>query len=314
MSNYERDPREVAARYRVKKDEKGKFELCSEQGSSVNLSHLGTFLHFKTTPNAVRWHAGHWHSEGAFYVINLLVAELDIGFPGEEGWSSDLVDNCFFVIDGEVLKYLPLTQLRIVSEEQFNVEKSRDAANKLAVEKALAAENGADENGEELTPETKRADDSSLSFWRATITHCRAEPELDIDESLECTIGLPQAHFQQLLDGCLSERVSGAYFHGIGGALSSSFQMGVARDLILLADEGFDVKIDSLTLDYRVEPEVPTKSEEEIEEEPCSPSETEKMLAALERVTAGIGALRSTVITTAWVLAVALIVATFIKS
>ena len=304
MSNYERDPREVAARYRVKKDEKGKFELCSEQGSPVNLSHCGAFLNFETTPNAVRWHAGDWHSEGAFYVINLLVAELNIGFPGEEGWSSELADNCFFVIDGEGLRYLPLTQLRIVSEEQFNIEKSRIAAERAAV---AAAE------GDAPTPKTKRADDSTPSFGRATITHCRADPELDIDGFLECTIGLPQAYFQQLLDGCLSERVSGAYFHGIGGALSSSIQMGVARDLILLAGEGFDINIDSLTLDYRVEPEAPAKSEEKIEEEPCSPSETEKMLAALEHVTAGIVALRSTIITTAWVLAVALIVAIFIK-
>ena len=310
MSNYERDPRKVAARYRVKKDEEGKFELCSEQGSSVKLSHHGAYLDFKTTLNAVRWHAGHWRSEGAFYVINLLVAELDIGFPGEEGWSSDLADNCFFVIDGEALRYLPLTQLRIVSEAQFNFEKAWDASNKLAVEKALAAE-----KGEELT-ETEGDDDSAPSFpsfGRATITHCRADPELDIDGFLECTIGLPQAYFQQLLDGCLSERVSGAYFHGIGGALSSSIQMGVARDLILLAGEGFDININSLTLDYRVEPEAPAKSEEKIEEEPCSPSETEKMLAALEHVTAGIVALRSTIITTAWVLAVALIVAIFIK-
>ena len=33
MSDYETDPREVAARYRVKKDEEGKFQICSEQGS-----------------------------------------------------------------------------------------------------------------------------------------------------------------------------------------------------------------------------------------------------------------------------------------
>ena len=295
MSNYERDPREVAARYRVKKDEEGKFELCSEQDSSVNLSRLGAFLDFKTTLNAICWHAE--KGTEAFYVVNLLVAELDIGFPGEEGWSSDLVDNCFFVIDGEALRYLPLTQLRILSEEQFNIEKSQLAAAK----------------GEALTPKAKGDDDSAPSLGRATIVHCGAMPELDIDESLECTIGLPQVHFQQLLDGCLSERISGVHFRGIGGALSSSFQYGEARDLILLAGEGFDINFNSLTLDYRVEQEAPAKSEEEIEEEPRSPSETEKMLAALERVTAGIGVLRSTVITTASVLAVALIVATFIK-
>jgi len=38
MLNHESDPREVAAKYRVKKDEEGKFQICSEQGSSVNLN------------------------------------------------------------------------------------------------------------------------------------------------------------------------------------------------------------------------------------------------------------------------------------
>ena len=187
----------------MKKDEEGKFEFLSEQGPSVRPSyHTYTSLGFKTTLSAVRWHAGHWHSEGAFYVITLLVAEVD-----------NLDHNCLFVIDGEALRYLPLTQLRIVSEAQFNIEKARDAANKLAVEKALAAE-----KGEELT-ETEGDDDSAPSFpsfGRMTIVHCRADPEIDIDESLECTIALPQAYFQQLLDGCLSERVSGVYFHGTG--------------------------------------------------------------------------------------------------
>ncbi len=302
MPNYERDPREVAARYRVKKDEKGKFELCSELGSSVRLSHLGAFLNFKTTLNVVRWHAGDRHSEGAFYVINLRVTELEIGFPGEEGSSSELVDNCFFVIDGETLRYSPLTQLRVVTEDQFNIEKSRIAANCAAV---AAAE------GKTPTPKTKERSDSFTSLGQATIVHCGAVLGLN-DESLEYTIGLPQTYFQQLLDGCLSERVSRVYFHGIGGALSSNFPMGVARDLILLAGEEVDIKIDSLTLDYHVEP---AKVEEKIEsgEEPCSSSETEKILDALKHVTAGIGVLRSTIITTAWVLAIALIVAIFIK-
>lgn len=62
--------------------------------------------------------------------MQLLVAELGIGHRGEEGLSSGLVDNCFFIIDGEVLRYVPLTELRILSEEQFNVEKVSLAAEK----------------------------------------------------------------------------------------------------------------------------------------------------------------------------------------
>src|SRR5712692_5655964 len=182
LSNGERDPSAVAARYRVKQVGETEFELCTTQGTSTNLNvrRLGTFLHFRTTPRAVRWHAAE-RSE-AFHVVQLLVGELDIGFRGEEGWSSGLVDNCFFIIDDEALRYVPLTELRILSEEQFNVEKARLAASK----------------GETLVTKPERDGHSDTPVGRATIVHCPAMPEHDIGESLECTVGLRQAHFQQL--------------------------------------------------------------------------------------------------------------------
>ena len=136
----------------------------------------------------------------------------------------------------------------------------------------------------------------------------------------ECRIGLPQAHFQQLLNGCLSGRVSGVYFGGSGEALSSGCvwenqpgACGAVRDVILLDGVAFDIHINAMTIDYCGEPEVPTKSDEEIEEKPRSPTETEKILVALERVTVGIGVLRSTVIKTSFILAIALIIAALIK-
>lgn len=55
MSNYERDPSTVAARYRVKQVGEDEFELCTAQGRSTNLTvrRRGARLDFMTTPRAV---------------------------------------------------------------------------------------------------------------------------------------------------------------------------------------------------------------------------------------------------------------------
>jgi hypothetical protein len=302
MSNHESDPREVAARYRVKKDEEGKFQICSEQGSLVNLRRQSIHLNFQTTLNAVRWYAD--PLEDAVYVIELLVAKLEIGYSGANGSpTNELIDNCFFGIDGEALKYLPLTKLNIMSEARLNTRESSSAASR----------------GLEFIPKTEWDN----GFGRGTIYYYHEDFDLyynDEFDDLECRIGLPQAHFQQLLDGCLSERVSGVYFSGNGGALSSgivnTYQPGPGgsvRDVILLANEEFDFRIKWLTLEYCGKQEVPMKPEEDIEEKPPSLSEIEKILMALEHVISGIGALRSTVIKTSWILVAALIIAALIK-
>ena len=70
----------------------------------------GAFLHLKTTPQAAHWYVA--EKSNAFYLVRLRVEELAIGFGGDEGWSSPLADNCFFVIDGDELRYVPLTELR----------------------------------------------------------------------------------------------------------------------------------------------------------------------------------------------------------
>lgn len=234
MSHSEREPSDVAARYQVQLVGEGEFELRAAQGSSPNLRvrRRAVSLSLKAIPNAVHWRAA--EGSQAFYVVYLLAEELAIGHRGEEGWSSALADNCAFVIDGEGLRYVPFTKLRILSEQQFNLEK---------VELTRM-------RGEAVLAETDANPDRPLA--RARVVRCPAMPELNVAESLEGTVGLPQEYFQQLLDGCLNRRISVVHLHGIGGAMSSSFQHGEARDLILCAGDGFDISIDMITLDYFV--------------------------------------------------------------
>ena len=111
MSYPERDPSNVAARYRVQRLGEGGFELRAAQGSlpSLNVRRQGAFLSLKTTPQAAHYYASERSS--AFHLVRLRVQELAIGFRGDEGWSSPLADNCFFVIDGEELRYVPLRKV-----------------------------------------------------------------------------------------------------------------------------------------------------------------------------------------------------------
>ena len=238
MSHPERDPSNVAARYRVQRLGEGGFELRAAQGTlpSLNVRRQGAFLNLKTTPQAAHWYASDSPRSNAFHLVRLRVEELAIGHRGDEGWSSPLVDNCFFVIDGEKLRYVALTELRILSEEQFLIEKEKLARTR----------------GEEVIVETKPDGNQDRPLAMASIVHCSAMPEHDVAETLECTVGLPSEYFQKLLDGCLNRRISKVHLHGIGGALSSSFEYGSTRELILCANEGFDIKIGDVSFDYLV--------------------------------------------------------------
>jgi len=126
-----------------------------------------------------------------------------------------------------------MPELRVLVEEQFNVEKARLAA----------------ERGEKPQAKLSR-EDRPLAV--GTITHCPASPELEIAESLDCTLGIPQLHFDKLVQGCINRRISSVHFHGITGGLSSSFEHGALRDLVIVRDGELNLKLDSLSFEYRV--------------------------------------------------------------
>lgn len=297
MPLHDRDPQVVATKYRARKIGEGQFELYAAQESAprISVQRQGAFLHLKAVPEAVLWRTS--EADNPFYAVHLLIDDMSIGHSGDEGWSSSLVDNCLFVIDGESLRYIPLTNIRIVAESQFHIEKKQLAAMKGEMPPSDPAPNA--------TPDRP--------FAYARVVHCPAVSEFGSRESFECTVGLPQKTFEQLLKGCLSGRVMTACFHGIGGALSASFQYGAARDLIVLAGAGFDISIDSVTLEYHCKFESPVQRGVVTEEKPRDASETERLLPTLHHVAVGIETLRSTVIKAAWIVAVAFLIVTVIK-
>ena len=235
MSYLGNEPSSVAARYRVQRGAEG-FGLYAKQGTfpSLDIKRQGAFLRLMATPKSVHWHVSErWN---AFHLVSLRVEKLTIGFSGDEGFSSPLANNCFFVIDGEELRYVELTELRILSEEQFLLEQV----------------NIARERGKEVAVEAILDENANHPLARANIVHCSPKLEDNVAETLECTVGLPSEYFQKLLDGCFNRCISQVHLHGIGGALSSSFEHGTPRDLILCANEGCDIKIDSVVFDYRI--------------------------------------------------------------
>lgn len=229
------DPPSVASRYRVRMLEDREFELVAPGGNWPNISvrRASAVVGMTATPHALRWHAD---GSQAFYAAHFTIGDLDIGHRGDEGWSSCLVDNCFFIIDGETLRHVPVLGVRIVAEDQYHFEKIRDASNR----------------GEKLSTQPTDSTSAPYQLGHASFVHCSAIPEYGFDEVLECTLGVPDLHFQKLIDGCRMGRVSSIYVHGSGGALSSSFHYGSARDVILCSKGALDIRIDSLTIDIKV--------------------------------------------------------------
>lgn len=290
-----RDPKEIAAKYRVKKVEGEQFELyaAEESLSRISTRNSGAFLNFKAAPEAILWKAS--DTKNSFYTLEFFVTDLRIGNSGNEGWSSNLADDCLFVIDGEVLRHVPLTSIRIVTQSQFEIEREFIAIAKLE------------------SPPNDPTPNANHPFACATLTHYSTITKLGCSESLECTIGVPHEVFEKLLDGCLRKRILAACFHGIGSALSTSFQYGEARDLIIVANGGFDIKIDSVTIDYHCKPETPVLHAQQTKETPTNESRTENLPPTLHHVTAGIESLRSTIIKAAWIVAISFLVVTIIK-
>ena len=95
------DPTKAVAQYRVVRLGDA-FELHSGS-SKLNLKRGRAFIHIATAPTAVHWHAQ--ENKEPFHVVRLAVTELSIGHSGDEGWSSDLADDCIFVIDGNALRH-----------------------------------------------------------------------------------------------------------------------------------------------------------------------------------------------------------------
>lgn len=222
------DPAKIAAQYRAVQVADG-FELRSGS-TKLALKHGGAFIHISTAPTAVRWHAE--EDKEPFHVVRLVVTEFSIGHRGDEGWSSSLADDCIFVINGDALRHVPLVELIVLSEEQFNVRKAWLAA----------------ESGNHAPPHTSKAD-RPLAI--GSVAYCPATPELGLAEALDCTLGIPQPHFDKLVHGCLAGQISSANFHGITGGLSSSFEYGALRDLVLCGGGELRLKLDSLFFEYR---------------------------------------------------------------
>ncbi len=217
-----REPSEIAASYRVRKIGAADFELIAGS-NKLSLTRRGAHLHFNLRPCDLRWHAD--ERRAPYYAVHFEVTELQIGFCGDEGWSSSLVDNCIFVIDGEALKHVPLSNVSVLSEEEFKASEAENAAN---MGKKL-------ESGGWL---------SDPPFASASLFH--------FEGAIYCRIGLVQSHFDKLVEGCLNGRIIGAQFFGTVFALTSSFEHGAARDIVICAKEHFYFPIDSLSFKYRV--------------------------------------------------------------
>ena len=228
--SYGRDPQETANKYLVNRISESEFELnpIVEGFSKVTLELMSASLNFKATPQYVRRYVS--ADEQPYYIIECLVSNLNIGFGGPDGGESRLVDDCMFVIDDEVLKYATLMQISILSEEQYNIQEIRNLAN---MGKAPP------ENKQQLQSLAKL----KLSYFEDGFTS-------EVPSELVGVMGLSKNYFDELLRGCLNEKVTNINFHGWSSSLSASPNYRPTRDLILFNEQPLYVRIDSFNFDY----------------------------------------------------------------
>jgi hypothetical protein len=264
MPNSECDPVETASEYEVKKIGKNKYKLCKPQDSSadIDLKITRTRLGFKATPHRVQWHTEQWHTElgsgSEYYHLRFLVSDLNMG---DSDVGSSLVENCFFIINGKVLKSSPLTELSIWpmdKEEEKEKEKEK-------------------EKEEELSFKELGGDFSDSPLGQTIIQDCSIG---GITYPLDCHLAIPHTHFKRLLDGCLDGRISGVHILCEGVAISTHEDWGkegAGQDIIFLSNKGLRLDIKSIDFDYRVKSRKLADPREEGGDEDNESAETDEL-------------------------------------
>ena len=263
MAHDNLDPNEVALKYSVKVAEQSTFELnpLDELLPKIQVRRCGAIINLKASPKRLCWEAE--ENTEPFYAVTLKVDELAIGHRGTEGWSSSLVDDCFFVIRGECLKHVNLLELRVVSEMQFNIEEAKLArmAGKAIFERRdgsvtdawpFPSMGGMGEAGSRGSDLIDIEDEGKFTVARARITYCPAIPDHNFSECLHSEVGLSESNFRRLVQACSSRRLSSVRMHGIAAAFSTSGEFGVPRDVLIPAESRLNYRIGTISLEYNI--------------------------------------------------------------
>ena len=228
--SYGRNPQETANRYSVKKISESELELYPnvEGLSKISLELVSAYLNFKAIPQYVRRCISANHQ--SYYVIECLVSNLNIGFGGSEGGDSHSVNDCIFVIDNDNLKYATLRQISILSEERYNIAE---------IEHLLEMGKLPQENKQDLQSPAKL----KISYYEDGFTS-------EISSELGGVMGVSKDYFNELLLGCLNEKVSEINFNCSCNSLSASFKYRSIRDLVIFNNQELNIVIDSFNYDY----------------------------------------------------------------
>jgi hypothetical protein len=301
MSEKHTKAQDIASKYRVIKINDGVFNLRRREDPSstgFDVERQSIRLYIDTAPATLTWIADAY--KAPFYIAHLNVLDLSIGYRGEEGWSSALAENSIFVIDGEEIQHLPLNNIRVLSAENYQEEQIRIAKDK----ECIALLKG--------KSELRNDEISKNRFASATLTHV---PEA----LLECSVGLPQAIFDKLVESSLSNRATKVSLIGGCGALSSSFRYGTARDMLILADTSVSIHIDSIAIQSQSitmqeqADSVATDDEIYLKDEGDEEEKSNKLATSLGQVSINILNLRNTIIQAVWIISIVVLVVILIK-
>lgn len=231
-----RDLNSQVARFRLERGDTGELQLVHKERPdfTLQLRPQGLFLHIAARPRVV----GRTLSEPTFGVgrwIVLSLSELQIGHRGDEGWRSTLRDDSIFVEDGDQLRPVQITDIRLLSLPEFEEEEQR-----IREMKEVTATLSGDALFSGDSPER-------AAFGRGRLNHVAAQGR-DWPETVELSLAIPEPQFTELLEALLSRRYEQIYIHGVAFARSTAREFETGRDLVLASGEGVEITIDEANL------------------------------------------------------------------
>jgi hypothetical protein len=228
----ESSPGSNAAKYRIETRE-GAFTLVEKDSpwQTRKLRRARVEIKFTATPTLVGNELSNIDSGGRRW-LTLDLTEIQIGYEGD---GSDVANNAIFVISGAELRHVALNccHCQVVSLTEFH--KRRATIREIT-------------SGQNRETQSSTEDEPGL-FAVAVLADVPSQDVLDdAREYLTLIVGLPDYHFNDVVEACLAERVQRIQFEGILDGLTTAHTNQVARDLLLRANQSIEFAVDDLRM------------------------------------------------------------------
>lgn len=229
---------EIAKKYKVFEKENGFYELKIKDNPTATIITLEpSYIDFYIQAELESITRHFDEDKKIDHTISLKVSKLQIGYSG----ISALAENEIFVIDGQDLRHMPLTQIIIKSVEKYNEEiEIIEINDKFTLNKKHDIFSLLNEQHSE------RYNNNFIGHSR--IAYYPSEIKWKLKGSLYFCAGLPQNILDLIIENSKFNRDLSISLMGCVGALSSSFKYDSARDIIIKSETSMNATIESISI------------------------------------------------------------------